>query len=350
MLIGWEVSFEMEGKVLGRQSFALGRPPAVLGEGSVVGEKEGAGPLGNCFDLVSTDAWFGEKSWEKAESAMLRRAFHLACHKAGVSSSQIQLLFAGDLLNQCVSSAFAVRESAIPYFGLYGACSTMAESLALAAMCLDGGFGSTACAMTSSHFCSAERQFRFPLNYGGQRCPTAQWTVTGAGAVILRDQGPGPYVTHVTVGHVVDAGITDAGNMGAAMAPAAFESLSAHFSDTGRTPGDYDAILTGDLGLVGRDILTDLFRREGTELGPDYDDCGAMIFDGAAQDTHAGGSGCGCAASVLCGMVLPRMRAGKWNRVLFCATGALMSSTTSLQGESIPGICHAVCLDMDRGC
>ena len=206
----------MEGKVLGRQSFALGRPPAVLGEGSVVGEKEGAGPLGNCFDLVSTDAWFGEKSWEKAESAMLRRAFHLACHKAGVSSSQIQLLFAGDLLNQCVSSAFAVRESAIPYFGLYGACSTMAESLALAAMCLDGGFGSTACAMTSSHFCSAERQFRFPLNYGGQRCPTAQWTVTGAGAVILRDQGPGPYVTHVTVGHVVDAGITDAGNMGAA--------------------------------------------------------------------------------------------------------------------------------------
>ena len=235
------------------------------------------------------------------------------------------------------------------YFGVYGACSTMAESLSLAAMTIDGGYADTVCAMTSSHFCSAERQFRLPLEYGGQRTPTAQWTVTGAGALLLTSEGEGPYVTHVTTGRIRDAGVTDANNMGAAMAPAAYETLRAHFADTGRTPADYAAIITGDLGKIGHEILTDLFLRDGVDLGVCSTDCGMLIFNPETQDVHAGGSGCGCSASVLCGHILQRMTCGDWPRVLFAATGALMSPTTSQQGESIPGICHAVVLDVDRG-
>ena len=256
---------------------------------------------------------------------------------------------AGDLLNQCAGSTFAARDLPIPYFGVYGACSTMAESLSLAAMTIDGGYADTVCAMTSSHFCSAERQFRLPLEYGGQRTPTAQWTVTGAGALLLTSEGEGPYVTHVTTGRIRDAGVTDANNMGAAMAPAAYETLRAHFADTGRTPADYAAIITGDLGKIGHEILTDLFLRDGVDLGVCSTDCGMLIFNPETQDVHAGGSGCGCSASVLCGHILQRMTCGDWPRVLFAATGALMSPTTSQQGESIPGICHAVVLDVDKG-
>ena len=231
--------------------------------------------------------------------------------------------------------------------GLYGACSTMAESLSLASMLLDGGYGTKIAAMTSSHFCSAERQYRSPLEYGGQRTPTAQWTVTGSGCVILADQGPGPYITHVTTGKVVDKGIKDAANMGAAMAPAAYSTLSAHFQDTGRKPSDYDLIVTGDLGQLGRDIVADWFHRDGMDL-KNFNDCGTLIYDLEGQDVHCGGSGCGCSAVVLAGMLLNGMAGGRWKRILFCGTGALLSPTSSQQGESIPAICHAVALDIRK--
>jgi stage V sporulation protein AD len=338
----------MAEKHRGAQTLRLSLQPSVLGSAAVAGKKEGQGPLKHTFDYISEDSRFGEKSWEKAESAMLRKCFSLACDKTGIAGASLNYIFSGDLLNQCAGSAFALRDTGVPYFGLYGACSTMAESLSLAAMAIDGGFADTAAALTSSHFCSAERQFRFPLEYGSVRTPTAQWTVTAAGAVLLGGAGPGPYVTHVTTGRITDAGITDANNMGAAMAPAAYDTLTAHFADTGRSPAYYDAIFTGDLGKLGQEILRELFARDGVDLGVRYMDCGVLMYDIRAQDTHSGGSGCGCSASVLAGHILKAMGQGVWSRVLFAATGALMSPTTALQGESIPGICHAVALERSR--
>ena len=339
----------MNDKRLGQRTIALAHPPSVLSFANIGGKFEGQGPLADYFDELCQDSFFGEKTWEKAESHIQKEALNRALGKAGTTPSQVDFVFAGDLLNQCAGSTFAARDLPIPYFGVYGACSTMAESLSLAAMTIDGGYADTVCAMTSSHFCSAERQFRLPLEYGGQRTPTAQWTVTGAGALMLTSEGEGPYVTHVTTGRIFDAGVTDANNMGAAMAPAAYETLKAHFADTGRTPADYAAIITGDLGKIGHEILTDLFLRDGVDLGVCSTDCGMLIFNPETQDVHAGGSGCGCSASVLCGHILQRMTCGDWPRVLFAATGALMSPTTSQQGESIPGICHAVVLDVNRG-
>ena len=337
----------MANKKLGRQTVALQDPPSVIGSAAVVGKKEGEGPLAATFDHISQDDSFGERSWEKAESAMQKLALAAALRKAGLSVSGLDYLLAGDLLNQCIGSGFAVRGQDVPFFGLYGACSTMAESLSLASMLLDGGYGTKIAAMTSSHFCSAERQYRSPLEYGGQRTPTAQWTVTGSGCVILADQGPGPYITHVTTGKVVDKGIKDAANMGAAMAPAAYSTLSAHFQDTGRKPSDYDLIVTGDLGQLGRDIVADWFHRDGMEL-KNFNDCGTLIYDLEGQDVHCGGSGCGCSAVVLAGMLLNGMAGGRWKRILFCGTGALLSPTSSQQGESIPAICHAVALDIRK--
>ena len=337
----------MANKKLGRQTVALQDPPSVIGSAAVVGKKEGEGPLAATFDHISQDDSFGERSWEKAESAMQKLALAAALSKAGLSVSGLDYLLAGDLLNQCIGSGFAVRGQDVPFFGLYGACSTMAESLSLASMLLDGGYGTKIAAMTSSHFCSAERQYRSPLEYGGQRTPTAQWTVTGSGCVILADQGPGPYITHVTTGKVVDKGIKDAANMGAAMAPAAYSTLSAHFQDTGRKPSDYDLIVTGDLGQLGRDIVADWFHRDGMEL-KNFNDCGTLIYDLEGQDGHCGGSGCGCSAVVLAGMLLNGMAGGRWKRILFCGTGALLSPTSSQQGESIPAICHAVALDIRK--
>ena len=238
-----------------------------------------------------------------------------------------------------------MKDSNIPYFGLYGACSTMGEALTLGAMTIDGGFASTVCALTSSHFCSSERQYRFPLEYGGQRTPTAQWTVTGSGAAILKSNGNGPFITHVTPGKIVDAGIKDANNMGSAMAPSAYETLKAHFEDTGRTPDYYDLIVTGDLGVLGHDTLEDLFRRDGMTLGKHYNDCGILIFDIQKQDVHAGGSGCGCSASVFASYIMQGFADGYWSKVLFAPTGALMSPTSSQQGDSIPGICHAMAIE-----
>lgn len=333
---------------MGKQTVFLASQPSILAAACAGGKKEGEGPLRKYFDLLSPDSRFGANSWEKAESAMLRLCFSKACEKAGTKPDDIEYVFSGDLLNQCAGSAYAMRECGAPYFGLYGACSTMAESLSLAAMMIDGGFGRLTAAATSSHFCSAERQYRYPLQYGNQRPPSSQRTVTGAGAVILGLEGRGPYITCITTGVIVDAGITDMNNMGAAMAPAAYETLSAHFRDTGRTPEYYDAIVTGDLGVVGSDILRELFALDGTELGIRYMDCGRLIYYIENQDVHSGGSGCGCSASVLCGHLLHGMAVGQWNKLLFAATGAMMSPTTNQQGESIPAICHAISIENQK--
>ena len=331
-------------KHLGGQTVALAHPPSVLSFANVGGKQEQEGPLADWFDLLNDDSFFGEKTWEKGESAMQKAALQQALDKAGLQPGDLDYILAGDLLNQCIGSAFSLRQFGIPFYGLYGACSTMGESLALASMLIDGGFAQRAAAMTSSHFCTAERQYRMPVPYGSQRPPTAQWTATAAGCTILAAEGPGPYITHVTCGKIVDKGITDANNMGAAMAPAAYDTLSAFFRDTNTSPSQYDLILTGDLGELGHSIVRDFFQRDGVTLDSRYQDCGLLLYDRQQQDMHAGASGCGCAASVLNGYVLGGMREGKWKKVLFAPTGALLSPTSSFQGESVPGICHAVCI------
>lgn len=338
----------MSEKRLGRQTVRLGGAVSIAGYASIAGKKEGEGPLAHYFDVLMENAEWGEKTWEKTESKMQKTAVAHAVEKARVNLEDIDCIFAGDLLNQCISSSFGLRELEIPFLGVYGACSTMAETLGMAATAIDGGFAQYTAAVTSSHFCTAERQYRNPLEYGGQRTPTAQWTVTGAGAVILSDRDSAPYITHFTTGKIVDLGITDANNMGAAMAPAASDTLTAHFRETGTCPQDYDLILTGDLGEVGSSILLDMMNEEGFDISQNHKDCGCMIFDAEKQDSHAGGSGCGCSAATLCGYVMNRMAAGELNRVLFAATGALLSPTSTLQGESIPSIAHAVVISNTR--
>lgn len=335
----------MDNQKLGRQTFQPARAPTVIGHGSAAGKKESAGPLGRHFDHTCQDDLFGAKSWEQAESVMQGLALDAALKRAGLHTSDLDYLLAGDLLNQCIGSGYAARASEVPFFGLYGACSTMGESLALAALLLSGGYGRYAAAVTSSHFCSAERQYRTPLEYGCQRTPTAQWTATASGAVILTNQPEkGISITRITVGKVTDYGIRDANNMGAAMAPAAYQTLKTHFEDTGLSPDYYDLILTGDLGKLGSEIVSDFFSTDGCPLS-NYSDCGLLLFDMDGQDVHAGASGCGCSASVLCGHLLPGLLSGRWKRVLFCPTGALHSPTATMQGESVPGICHAIALE-----
>ena len=328
-------------KKIGTQTYHFPSCPAVVSYANAVGKKEGAGPLADTFDLIFTDTRMGQKTWEKAESEFQKAAISKALEKGNLDVSALDCILAGDLLNQCIGTTYAARALALPFFGLYGACSTMAESLILAGMLVDGGFCERVCAATSSHFCTAERQYRTPLEYGSQRTPTAQRTTTASGAVILGQTGVGPYLTYATIGIVTDWEITDANNMGAAMAPAAYETLRAHFTDTGRTPEDYDLIVTGDLGKLGSELVQELFRRDGTELGERYQDCGVLLFDLDRQDVHCGGSVCGCSAAVLNGHIFNRMRAKQLERVLFCGTGALHSPVALGQGESIPGICHA---------
>ena len=332
----------MTTKKLGSQTAALASPPSFAGWANVAGKKEGEGPLADTFDYIDGDDTFGEATWEKSESSMQKQALSLALNKVGQAASALDWLFAGDLLNQCIGSGFAIRGQDVPFFGLYGACSTMGEGLSLASMSIDGGFAQFAGVVTSSHFCSAERQYRTPLEYGGQRTPTAQWTVTGSGAVILAKDGPGPHITHITTGKVVDKGIKDANNMGAAMAPAAYDTLAAHFQATGTGPEDYDLVLTGDLGVLGHQIVGDLFAQDGVDMSQNYQDCGMLLYDIQKQDMHAGASGCGCAASVLCGYLLRQMEENHLQKILFAPTGALLSPTSSFQGESIPSICHAL--------
>lgn len=338
----------MESAHRGKQSIEFLHRPAILSFASVAGKKEAHGPLANSFDVVSEDTTFGEKSWEKAETQMQKTALQLALDKAAMTEKDLDAAFVGDLLNQCVGSSFSMRGNGVPTLGLYGACSTMAESLLLAGMSISTGFCRRALALTSSHFASSERQYRYPLGYGGQRTPTAQWTVTGAGAVILAQTGEGPFLRNATIGTIVDRGIKDANNMGAAMAPAAFETMRAHFDDLSLAPEDYDLIVTGDLGKLGHQIVNELFSREGVQLGTRYQDCGMMIFDLEKQDVHCGGSGCGCSASVLCGHLLGKMRRHELTRLLFCGTGALLSPLTTQQGESVPAVCHAVSIETER--
>lgn len=332
-------------KRVGKQTVKLESRPRILATSSVVGPKEGEGPLKDYFDIIIKDDTNGKDSFEKAESSILYTAVKESIKNAGLKEKDIDFLFAGDLLNQLTSSSFAARDMGIPFVGLYGACSTMTESLSMASMIIDGGFANHVVAATSSHFSSAERQFRFPLEYGSQRPPTAQWTVTGSGAMVLGKEGNFPYITYVTTGKVKDYGEIDANNMGAAMAPAAVDTLNAHFNDTGRTPGDYDLIATGDLGKVGKEITTKLLKECGYDISSVYIDCGDEIFDAEKQDTKAGGSGCGCSAVVACGYIYKNMLSGKFKRILLISTGALLSSTSTLQGESIPGIAHAVSIE-----
>ena len=324
------------------RTFLFHNKPIIVASAAIAGKKEGEGPLAADFDYIGKDTKFGQSSWEKAESRMQELALDAARDKLGLNNADIDILFAGDLLNQCIGSSFSLRGTGIPFAGLYGACSTMAESLIFAALCVDGGYANTAAALTSSHFAGAERQYRFPLGYGGQRTPTAQWTVTGAGCAIVQRKDAGICIDAATVGRVVDLGIKDANNMGAAMAPAAYDTISAHLASTNTRTEDYDLIVTGDLGIIGKQIVLDFFQRDGIDLDARYDDCGAMIFDIPNQDVHAGGSGCGCSAVTLCGHILNRMRRNELRNVLFCATGALLSPLSAQQGESVPGVCHAV--------
>ncbi len=337
----------MQGKRIGRQTVAFPDPVAVVSWASVVGRMEGSGPLGGSFDLVSDDSFFGQKTWEQAEARMQSEALELALQKGGLTAQDVDCVFAGDLLNQNIGATFGLRDYGIPLYGVYGACSTMGESLSLAAMAVAGGFSSMAAAQTSSHFCTAERQYRMPLPYGSQRSPTAQWTATAAGCCILGKASSGPYVTHAARGKIIDLGVTDMTNMGAAMAPAAHDTLRTLFDETHTTPDDYDLIVTGDLGAVGHELLTELFRRDGVFLTHSTD-CGLLLYDRKAQDMHAGGSGCGCSAAVLNGFLLGGLREKRWRRVLFAPTGALLSPLSSSQGESIPGICHAVVLTAEK--
>ena len=334
-------------KRVGKQTIKLKNPPSIIATYSIVGPKEGEGPLKSYFDEVLSDDTCGQDSFEKAESEMMHTAIKSCIQRANLTPADINYLFAGDLLNQIISSGFAARQLEIPFFGLYGACSTMSESLGLAALIMDGGFANYAIASTSSHFSSAERQFRFPLEYGAQRSGTAQWTVTGSGAMLLGYKENFPKITHVTTGIVKDYGIKDANNMGAAMAPAAVDTLYKHFKDTGRNPEYYDIITTGDLGKVGKSITDKLILEYGYDIKANHVDCGAIIFDNETQGTGSGGSGCGCSAVVTAGYVYKKMMRKEIKSALIISTGALMSPTSSLQGESIPGIAHAVAIEME---
>lgn len=331
---------------VGKQTFLFHNRPEILGAGAVAGVKEGEGPLGKFFDVVLTEDSYGEKTWEKAEIKMLTEAIQVSMRKAGKTKDQIHAMLSGDLLNQLMSASFSARNLGIPFFGVYGACSTMTESMALGSALVDGGYADCVVAAASSHYSSAERQFRLPLEHGNQRPPSAQWTVTGAGSVVIgKTEEPHICCTCATVGKIVDPGITDANQMGAAMAPAALDTITTHFLDTGRPYDYYDVILTGDLGSIGKAILLDMLSKNGVHLEGIYDDCGVLIYR-KNQDVHTGGSGCGCSAATFAGYIYREFLKGKLKKALLISTGALLSPTSTQQGNSIPGIAHAVAVEM----
>lgn len=334
----------MSAKKRGLQTVYFLNPPALVSWASFVGPKEGEGPWGDSFDVKLDNYLLGKKTWEQAESKLLQDTVTMAMSKKGWSIDEAEVLLAGDLLNQTASANFAARLLKIPFLGLYGACSTMAESLILGAMLLDGGFYQRVIAATSSHHFSAERQFRFAVEQGVQRTPSAQWTATASGAAVLEAGSPGPKITAATIGKIADMGQIDANNMGAAMAPAAADTIKMHLKDMELAPDYYDLIITGDLGSVGAALLRQFFARDGLVPPPNYSDCGILLYD-EKQDVHAGASGCGCSAAMLCGPLLAKMQRGEINKLLFVGTGALMSPTTMFQGESIPGIAHAVAIE-----
>lgn len=348
-------------KMTGKQSITFEKPPYIISAASVAGKKEGEGPLGKFFDMVEDDIMFGAKTWEEAESNMVKRAVALAISKADLTTKDIRFMVGGDLLGQLIASSFGVEKMEIPMFGVYGACSTMGESIAFASILVEGGYADRTLAFTSSHFGGAEKQFRFPLDYGNQKPLSMTWTVTGSGAVVIatgddKNKGKGPQsekmedgadiiVKGVTPGKIVDYGIKDSMNMGAAMAPAAMETIYQHLTDFKAKPEDYDRIITGDLGSVGKEILIDLLKQKGYDITKVHIDCGMEIYDPQSQDTHAGGSGCGCSAVTLAGYILKRMRKRDWNRVLFVPTGALLSTVSFNEGDPVPGIAHAIVLE-----
>ena len=333
-------------KKVGKQTISFDAPPIILETASIVGPKESEGPMAKYFDQCLTDEFWGEKTWEKAESKIIKETVNTVISKSGIPSKDIDFCFAGDLLNQCISSSFGLRALNIPFFGVFGACSTFVESMCLGSIFIESGAAKYVLCATSSHFCSAEKQFRFPLELGNQRPPTSQWTVTGSGASILGHVGEGPYITHITPGKIVDMGIKDANNMGAAMAPAALDTIIQHFEDTGRKPSYYDAIISGDLGHIGKDILNEMMQSKGYNIKSLYNDCGVLMFDKNKQDTHSGGSGCACIGTIFSGYFFKELKEKRIRRLLLVATGALMNSTSTQQGESIPGIAHAISIEI----
>lgn len=345
---------EMEkSKMLGKQSILFKNPPCVIGYSSVAGKKEGEGPLGCFFDKIEEDPMVGQNTWEEAESKLQETAANMAIHKAGIKKEDIRYLVAGDLLGQLIATSFGVASLDIPMFGVYGACSTMGESLSLAAMIIDGGYGDRVMALTSSHFAGAEKQFRFPLDYGNQRPLASTWTVTGSGAVVLakkapvnRNVGPDIVIKGITTGKVVDYGIKDSMNMGACMAPAAADVIFHNLIDLKTDSNYYDKIITGDLGYIGSGILKDILKEKGHDISMNHMDCGVEIFCKEEQDTHSGGSGCGCSAITLTGYIFHKMKTREWHKVLFVPTGALLSTVSFNEGNTVPGIAHGVMLEV----
>ncbi|MGX4598484.1 stage V sporulation protein AD [Faecalimicrobium sp. JNUCC 81] len=332
----------MKNKRIGQRTVKMQNKPTIISAASVVGPKEGEGPLKDYFDLILTDDLYGEKSWELAESKMVETAMEKAVKKAGKKLTDVNYMFGGDLINQLLPASFAARELSIPFFGIYGACSTMAEGMCLSAMIVDGGFADLSLSGTSSHYCTAERQFRFPLELGNQKPMTAQWTVTGAGSVLIAPNGDGPKIKYVTVGKVIDKGIDDGNNMGAAMAPAAIDTIYSYFNDTNDDPNSFDIIATGDLGKLGKQITEDLLKEQGIDISKVYTDCGLEMFNLEEQDVHCGGSGCGCSATVFAGYIYDKLAKKEFNKVMLVSTGALLSPTSTLQKQTIPCVAHAV--------
>lgn len=345
-------------KMVGKQSILFSNPPQIIAGSSIAGKKEGEGPIGTFFDEIEEDPMFGGTSWEDAESRLMKRAAELVIEKAKLKKEDIRYLVGGDLLGQLIATSFGIVDLEIPMFGVYGACSTMGESMALGAILVEGGYADKVMALTSSHFAGAEKQFRFPLAYGNQRPLAASWTVTGSGAVIIGKGNNGSEsnqqgkaepavikIKGITVGKIVDYGIKDSMNMGACMAPAAYKTISQNLKDLGVLPNYYDRIITGDLGYVGKDIVIDLLKQDGFDISSNHMDCGIEIFDRDTQDTHSGGSGCGCSAITLTGYILQKMRRKEWNRVLFVPTGALLSTVSFNEGNSVPGIAHGIILE-----
>lgn len=339
---------------LGKASVKLEKPVYIIGSGSIVGTKEGQGPLGDLFDMVGEDDMFGCNTWEEAESSLQKDAVYMALEKAGMRPEDISFIFAGDLLGQSIATSFGLSSYEIPLLGVYGACSTCGESMSLGAMSIAGGFADKVLCVTSSHFASAEKEFRFPLEYGNQRPLSASWTVTGSGAFVLSGEadckgrpegGARAQIMGMTIGKIVDYGLKDSMNMGACMAPSAASTLEQHFIDWNSQPEDYDKIITGDLGSVGQTVLIDLLREKGYDISSRHMDCGIEIFDAETQDTHAGGSGCGCSAVTLSAYILKQLEEGNWKKVLFMPTGALLSKTSFNEGQSVPGISHALVLE-----
>lgn len=342
---------ENKSKRIGKRSIALSQEPCIISEASIVGKKEGEGPLGTCFDCIEEDSLLGKNTWEEAEGELQKRAAAMALNKASLKEKDIDYLISGDLLGQLIATSFGIMSLNIPMFGIYGACSTMGEAISLGAMLVDGGYGNKVISMTSSHFAGAEKEFRFPLAYGNQRPLSATWTVTGSGAVIIGKKEDDNNSVHigikgVTTGKVIDFGVKDSMNMGACMAPAAFDVILSNLEDFGLNGTGYDKIITGDLGTVGRDILLDMLEEKGYSVASRYMDCGIEIFDNETQDTHSGGSGCGCSAVTLCGYVLNKMRKEEWKKVLFVPTGALLSPVSFNEGNSVPSIAHGVVLEV----